>query len=494
MEVTAQESTINNVMDLYYSWLVSLVGPKGNDKVALLSTITTHDIEQKAPLYTNQVFRQFADRTVSISPEDFGAGNTNDRYSVIYDRIVAVAAAKIYAEAELTDKQKIDLDAYDGDITEAFGEIKTLRRDVLDDWTEYAKAANLEPGTPKYDLEQAKYYQPTISLIKSQRQKITKAQAKKRAIWLNVFADDPDARRLSEIFENCNDQQNMQSLPTSIDIEERYGLDPITIGAAADSGLFAFDTTLGLLPSGTLTKILDQKGERGASFEKGSEETHNHDKAWSASASGGWGLWKASASASQEKHFRQSLEKLESVTISCDFMGEYWVNRRNWFASTVFSNKYVLEVLEDDPKTAALLANVISSMIIVRGLKLTYKFRDAEDTKVWSSYNYKASGGFKVFGIGVGLGGSSSGSQLDHDVNEDDRTVTFFDGTNVCRLLALRASKVIDLPDDQIAYLNNPLENTIWGQAQIESWKEGDQLAGMMPEDMAKAAFWADDE
>ena len=490
MEIKASDSPITNVMDLYYSWLVDLIGPKGNDKVALLGSITVHDIDQAAPLYTNQVFRQFADRTITISPEDFGPGNTNDRYSVIYDRIIAVAAAQLYAEAELTDKQTVLIDGYQGDIVEAIDEIKSIRREALDDWTEYAQVAELKPGTPQYDLEKAKHYEPYIGLIKTQRQKVTRAQAKKRAIWLSVFADDPDARRLAEIYENCIAQENQQSLPTATDIEAKYGLDPITIGAAADSGMFAFETSLGMLPSGTLTKIIDLQGERGQSFKKGVQETHNHDSAWSASGSAGWGLWKAKASASQEKHFRQSISKLESISISCDFMGEYWVNRRNWFASTVLGNDYVQEVLKNDPAATALLANIISSLIIVRGLRVTYQFEHVDDTKIWSSYNYSAGGSFSIFGIGVGLGGSASGSKLDHVINEEEKTVTFFDAPDVCRLLALRVSRNLNIPDDQIAYFNDRMDETRWGQALIEAWKEGEMPPGEMPKDMQDAAFW----
>lgn len=484
MEVTAVESTITNVMDLYYSWLVKLVGPKGNDRIALLGTITVHDIDQKAPLYTNQVFRQFADRTITISPEDFGPGNTNDRYSVIYDRAIAVAGSQLYAKASLSPEQQVLLGQYQADQEEAIREIKGIRTEARDDWNAYVNTSDLKPGTPQYVLEKAKFYEPYISLIGSQRQKITHARAKRRAIWLSVFADDAEARQLAEVFENCNAPENLQSLPTANDIEVTYGLDPITISAAADSGMFAFETSLGILPSGTLTKILDLEGARGATFSSGETETHNHDAAWSASASGGWGIWKANASASEETHFRQSIKNLESISITCDFIGEYWVSRRNWYDSTIFENSYLSEYFDDNATTTALIANVISSLIIARGLKLTYKFNHVDDTKIWSSYNYSAGGGFSVFGISAGLGGSSSGSKLDHVINETDKTVTFADGKNVCRLLALRVSRNIAMPDEQVAFLHNPLESTLWGQQLISSWRNGEMTSSGVPNEM----------
>jgi hypothetical protein len=480
MDVTAAESTMKNAMDLYYSWLFALIKPTGNDKIALLSTIVTHDIVKEAPLYTNYVYRQFADRTISVSPEDFGAGNTNDRFSRIYRQIVEVAASDLYANAKLTDKQQVTLDGHAGDITEAVNEIKNIRQLTLNGWLIYAKDAGLVAGSPQWDLERAKFYQPYIALIKIQRQKIVQAQAKRRAIWLSVFKNDKSAQQLSDVFERTVAEDNQQALPTDLTIEEKYGLDPITIGAAADSGMFAFETELGLLPSGTLTRILDMKGERGEEFLKDTKETHNHDSEWHASGSGGWGLWSGKADASQEEHFRQSLSHLESITISCAFMGEYWVNRRDWFSGNILSNKYVQPVLKSDPAASALLANCISSMIIVRGLKVKYKFKNVSDTAIWSSYKYGASGGYGAFGINFGnVDGGASGNKYDQVIDTEKKTVTFLDGENVCRLLALRVSPLIpDIPLEVVEFYSKPWNESILGRQLIGLWSSGKAAYG----------------
>lgn len=482
MDITAAESTLKNVMDLYYSWLIQMIGPKGNDKIALLSTIVTHDVIKDAPLYTNYIYRQFADRTISVSPEDFGAGNTNDRYSRVYRQIIDIAATDLYASAKLTPKQEQQVDLYTGNITEAVEEIKNIRIESNRSWLEYAKQAGLQPGTPTYDLERAKYYQPYIALIKDQRQKIVTAQAKKKAIWLSVFKNDIPGRELAEIYERTIAEDNKQSLPTDINIEKKYGLDPITIGAAADSGIFAFETELGLLPSGTLTRILDMTGVRGETFKRNVTETHNHDSEWHASASGGWGLWHASASASEEHHFRQSLQNLESISISCDFMGEYWVGRRDWFSSTILTNKYVTEAIKQNPSYAARLALCISSLIIVRGLKVKYIFKNVNDTAVWSSYNYSGGGGYGAFGIDFGsVGGGSSGNSYDHVVDTTDKSVTFFDGKDVCRLLALRVSPLLNMDFEQIAFELNPLEKSVLGIKLLDLWRNVGSFAPLLP-------------
>lgn len=488
MDITAAETTIKNVLDLYYSWLIQLIGPKGNDKIALLSTILTHDIDKDAPIYTNFVFRQFADRTISLSPADFGRGNTSDRYSRVYRGIVETAASDLYANANLTNAQLGQINGYSGDITSAVTEIKNIRMDSSKSWLEYAKQAGLVPNTPQYELEKAKYYQPYIALIRDQRQKITVAQAKKRAVWLSVFKNDKPAQQLADVYERCQAEDNLQSLPTDVNVEKKYGLDAINMGAAADSGIYAFETELGLLPSGTLTKILDMTGQRGAEFIKDTVEQHNHDTEWHANASGGWGLWHANASGAQEQHFRQSLQHMESVTISCQFMGEYWVNRKDWFNSTVLTNKYVTPVLKQDPQALALLSNCISSLIIVRGLSVKYKFKDVNDTTIWSSYNYSGGGGYGAFGIDFGsVSGGASGNSYDHVIDTAEKSVTLFDGPNVCRLLALRVASLIPISLDNVAYFTKPLDESALGRVVLKSWKEGTTTYGVVPEEVSSA-------
>ncbi|MBX5164804.1 hypothetical protein [Rhizobium sp. NZLR4b] len=482
MDITAADSSIKKVLNLYYGWLVELVKPKGVDKIALMSTIVTEDIVETAPLYTNYIFRQFADRTISVSPEDFGGGNTNDRYSRVYRDLVEIAAADLYANASLTPQQQQTVDDCDTNVNTAIENIKTIRTAALEAWLAYAKEAGLKPGTPQYELAYANYYQPYIAQIKNERQKIITNQAKRRAVFLSVFKSPAD-REMANVYERCNAVESQQSLPTDLTLETKYGIDPINIGAAADGGMYAFETELGLLPSGTLTLMLHKQGERNETFSNEDEETHNHDSEWHANAGGSWGLWHASGSDSEEEHFKQSIEHLESIKISCDYLGDYWVNRRDWFSSTIFKNKHIVKALKDNPSYLTRLALCISSVIIVRGLKVEYKFRDFSDTAVWSSYNYSGGGGYGVFGIDFGsAGGGSSGNSYDHVINTKEKSVTFLDGPDVCRLLALRVSSLIDdVSLEEIGFAMSPLDQSLLGLKLLELWKENGSFIGLPP-------------
>jgi hypothetical protein len=484
MDITTSQTTLNGVLDQYYSWLVKLMGPKGNDRTALFSSVITHDILKEAPLYTLGVFRSFADRTLTISPEDFGAGNSTDRYSRRYRDLIEIAGAELYGNATYTEKQLEDLQKADGDITEAANEILRIRKEVLREWTDYSRQAALTPGTPQYTLERANFYNPYLVLIRNQRTKLSRGQSKRVAVHLSVFKGDKDAMQLSKVYERCNAIENVQPLPSSPDVEVIYKLDPIKIGEAASGGLFTFEEELAMDPSVSLIGILDKTGTRDITISNKYTADFSHDQAWSASGSASWiPIFSASVGRQSESHFRQSIQNLESITIACDYLTDCWVKRKDWFDSTIYKNKYIQAVLQDRPDMAALLALCISSAIIVRGLKVTFTFKSVNDVAVWSSWSESASGGFNVFGFSVPVGsGGSSGNSSSHKITTKDRSVTFTDGTDVCRLLALRASNLIpEVSLEAVDYFTRPLSETHLGSKVLQAWAEGETLYGQLP-------------
>ena len=353
MDITTSQTTLQGVLDQYYSWLVKLMGPKGTDRTALFSSIITHDVLKEAPLYTLGVFRGFADRTLNISPEDFGAGNTADRYSRRYRDLIEIAGAELYSNATYTKKQLEDLQKADGDITEATKEILRVRKEALKEWNDYATQAGLVPGTPQYTLERANFYNPYLLLIRNERTKLARGQAKRVAVHLSVFKGDKDAMQLSKVYERCNSIENVQPLPLSPDVEVIYELDPIKIGEAASGGLFTFEEELAVDPSVSLVGILEKTGTRDITISNQYTADFKHDESWNASGSTSWiPIFSATVGGQSESHFRQSIQNLESITIACDYMTDCWVKRKDWFDSTIYKNKYIQAVLEDRPDIA----------------------------------------------------------------------------------------------------------------------------------------------
>jgi hypothetical protein len=255
------------------------------------------------------------------------------------------------------------------------------------------------------------------------------------------------------------------------------------LALAARAGLDGFESELGMNSSSSLPRILGREGYRGQEFKTETKETHNHDSDWHYTGGAGWSVFGGNVGGGQEQRFKQSMEHLESIKIEADYLDEVWVVRRDWFSSPVLRNKYVIAELKRDPRSAGLLANCMSALIISRGLKITYKFKDQVDTQVWSNWNYKQSGGFSVFGLRFNDEGGASGSQYDRTINTVEKSVTFHDGPQVCRLLAARVSSLLkNVGQGQIAFETRPLEESDIGQRLIEAWKSGEVPYGETPQ------------
>lgn len=63
--------------------------------------------------------------------------------------------------------------------------------------------------------------------------------------------------------------------------------------------------------------------------------------------------------------------------------------------------------------------------------------------------------------------------QLRRTYNEEQRSVTFEDGENICRVLALRVSPLKTATHPLAAFMNLHLEDTTIGQELIDGWREG---------------------
>lgn len=487
---------LKDVLDQYYSWLVMLLGPKGKDKIALLGTITTLDVIKDAPLFTEGVFRSFADRTITVSPEDFGGSNATDRYSRIYSAVISRAAAVLYASTDLDEKQTLRLSGYQGDLTEATTEINSIRTLANKAWKEVVKDESLKPETPEWRLARANFYIPYLLMIKEQRNKITRARASIEAFWNSIYKENTAAAHLSEVYERCISAENLQYLPLDETIEKTYKFDPITIAEAAEGGLYPFEKELGMSASGSLTKILDLKGSRDLEIKDSTKIVNSHDKDWGGGGDASWiPIFSISGSDTNEESFRQSISNIQSINIQCDYLGDYWVRRRDWYDSSILTNRYVKAELKKNKKAAALLAMCISSMVIVRGLKVTYKFKSINDTQIWSNHNFDAGGGFNVFGINFGdVRAGHSESSYTRTIDTEKNSVTFSDGADVCRLLALRTSSLVDeMSQEQIAFETRYLEDTKLGLEVIDAWRDGAVPYGLLSPDIQKARIFSED-
>lgn len=455
IEITSEDSPIPNVLDQFYTHVHSLLSPQTEQKVALNSTLVTFDILPEAPMFTEYVFRAFADRTITASPTDFepvalGVANTNDRYSTFYTELLRQSIFDL--DATMSDEALDKIDILERDIQVLRKDMQKFIQDMFRDWNAHAKENGIEVEDPYYldkqtayftvfnFADQLQYYRETIG---DNLQKIFRIRDQQYP--------DPESRQIANLLKHATLAQYLMPRPKDPSLEEVNNYGPIELGQAyIYNNLSYFETSVDIHPSGFLPKFLDTTGKRNMRVSEGETQTLEHDSSWSASGSARKFLFfKASANASYEKHIRESVDSTVSIDIGFENIAEYWVNRGSWFASNIFDYERVQDVLSDNPRLAAMLSHCISSLVLARGMSVTYNFSKETSFKEWSKFTSSSSGSFSIFGMSIP---SSSGSYSSYDMNtrisEDNKSVTFFDDPNHVRLIGFKVDKMFDGGDE----------------------------------------------
>lgn len=468
VEITVEDSPVENALDLYYSHLYGLLSPETDQKIALNSSLVTFDILPDAPMYTEFVFRAFADRTVSLSPTDFdpvrlGVANTNDRYSKFYLDLLRHATFDLDVSLSQESLDKIDNLERENKVTRK--ELQQFTNDMFQQWRDHAETNNITEDDPYYLDKQTAFFNVNnfaeqITLFKEM---ISENIQKIYMIRWKQYPDS-ESRQLASLLKHGTLDQYLMPRPKNPMLEEINDYDPIKLGQAWIYGnLNYFEESVEILPSGWLPRFLENVGKRNFRIQKGKTAAHNHDSSWSASGSARkWFFFKASANASYEKHVRESVNSTAEIEIKFENIAEYWVNRGPWFASNIFDYERVKEVLSSNPILAARLGYAISSVVLGRGMSITYKFSKESSFKEWSKFESSASGSFSAFGLNIPMAsGSHESHRMDSKTSDDNKSVTFFDDPNHVRLLGFRVDKMFDGADEFVEASVPYLDNTI---------------------------------
>lgn len=461
VEIRVSDSPVKDALNQYYEFLYTMLNPSAKQKVALNSTLVTFDILPKAPEFTNYVFRAFADRTVTlsptaISPVALGVANTNDRYSAKYLEMLRLAIFKLDWSLSTADKDKIDLLKREN--KKLTKELQDLYTSMFDKWSSHAAHIGLKEDDPYYLDKQTAYF--NTMRFASQISEIS-GEIGENVVAMRDIRDaaypDADARRLALLHQFGTLEEGKMALPKSPRLEEVNNYDPIKLGQAyIYNNLNYFEATAEVRPSGDLPNFLIRKGFRDFEISKEATATHQHDQAWSGSASAQYWFWKASTNANYERHLKETIAATNKIHVSFENIAEYWVNRGPWYASDVFDSPRVQKVLADNPRLAALLAYSISSVVIGRGTALTLKFTQESTFSEWSKFSSSASGSFSVLGLDIPIG---SGSYSDYELHTatagDKKSVTFLDDPDHVRLLGFRVDKMFD-GAESFVHANHP--------------------------------------
>lgn len=471
LSVNPSESALPQALEQYYAELVRLIGDRAGQPLLLNNTITTLDINEKAPFYTEEVFRQFADRKFRQSPADIGTAVQAERFSFEYERVIDIASSDIDETLSEADRNRIT--ANQREINRATRELVKFEKKVSEQWNQVA--GTLKPDTPEYALRHVSFLE---SILYADQRKI--------------FTDDIASytRKVDVIRGSAYTSAQKKLLNSKFELAETYKIArPWNIYFERDfpgATIFTFadpvyrsrqlcDVSPALYPSINLVDFQKNPLEH-RQIEVTSTTTHNelHTRTWGAAGGGSFSLFGVSlgggGGGSGESSYRRAFKSVERFTMDFAGMEEVFTLPGLWYDPSLFESSELKPIFDKIPG-ARDLEFVAVSLIIARGLKLEVEFKELIETEEWSKQSFRARGGVSVFGYR--FGGSAGSSTYDYDlkISDDKKTVTFTDDPKHCRLLAVRLENIY-----QPARTDRPERNMKLGTQADQAFQE--MLAG----------------
>lgn len=461
INIPVSESALPFALEQYYSELNLIIGERAGQPLLLNNTITTFDINEEAPFYTQGVFRLFADRKFNVSPVDLGTAIQADRFSRSYEDIIGIASTQIDATLDADIAQKIQ--NYSKEIRRVMKDVVQYEISVNEDWTKIADSENLKPNDPRYTLRQLNFLE-SIFYADVKKEFETEIQSYRIAInKLRSSAYSPAQQKLIRSYNELAETYKI-ARPWETNFEKTVpGVNVLTFADPKVRIQSLCDVSPKTFPASVdLVKFkLGKDNIRNITVEENTVHNELHTRTWGAGGGGSFSAFGISVggggSSSGSSSYKKDFSSLKSFEMGFSDIAEVYVDRGLWFDPSLFSNTELKPIFDSIPG-ARDLKYVSVSLIIARGLTLKVNFNEKLDTEQWSKKTFAARGGVSVFGFRFGGRGSSTTYDYDFSQSVDKKTVTFKDDPQHCRLIAVRLEKIYH-PINDVSNIFNKLND-----------------------------------
>ena len=463
-EISLPKAKFGHALDEYYEFLHAIIGAGSlgpRQRLVTMNTITPFSIVKDKPNYNMFVLRAYADLVIRRrSGKDAGSpaapgdniiesANSGDAWSFEYFRLAfprLLQELKKYIEDPAILARIVALETtHEGAYTKYRDEINLLDTQ----WETYAKASGIsEEENP------AKYYQKKAEWWRKRRDYVQRLYDKQFSLLMDI--SDLELAHLDSqglLFKDLKDHLSklkQVKLPIRPELEDGLASDPT--GSNGD-----YDQRPALFPPGTqiFNDLLDQENDgtddqqfqRGYEVERERKTTYSHDTDWNASGSASKFMFlKASLSVAEVAHFEEQIKSIGLIQVGFRSIQEIVIVRGKWYSGAFMKSELFQKWLEQQPEFRDKLQNIITSVIVGRGLTVRLNFGTDIHQNSWRDLTVKGSGGLSVAGYRFGMSGHyHSRSEWDlKDVTKNG--VTFADGPNVCRVLGLKVEDVLGDP------------------------------------------------
>lgn len=483
INIPATDSGLPFALEQYYTELNRLIGQRANQPILLNNTITTFDIDEDAPFYTEGLFRLFADRKFSVAPENLGTAIQADRFSGQYENIIEIATTQIDANIDPSIRQKID--NYLAEIRRVRKELIDYELDVTKDWNKIVTEEGLDPNDTDYQLRRLNFYE---SIFYADRKKEFTSEIQGYRLRINQLrssAYNPSQQKLIRSYEELAEAYKI-ARPWSSRFEKT--VPNVTYLTFADPRVRTkqiCDISPSAFPAGVDLVKFQQGGDnvRSITVNEDTKHTNLHSKTWKARGKGKFNAFGirlgGSGGGSNSKTYKEEFKELKSFKMGFSDISEIFVDRGLWFDPSLFTDAE-LKVIFDKIPGARDLKYVSVSLIIGRGLTLDVNFSKELQTTNWSKTNIDGKGGVSLFGFQFGGGGSSTKYDYKFKLSDDKKTVKFEDDKKHCRLLAIRLESIYPSQSEDYDLNKNVGKLTV---DEFQKLKEGEISYGQFQSD-----------
>jgi len=478
-DITLPEAKFDHALDEYYGFLHKIVGTDSGtvtpaQRLVTMNTITPYSIVKDKPLYNMFVLRAYADLVIRRTSADIAGSpkqpaadvienaNSGDAWSFEYFRLAfpnLLQELKKYVQDPAVAAEITALEStWDGDYQKYIDELTKLE----DEWDTYAEKKGLSE-----DKNPARYFQIKAEWWRKRKDRIQWLYDKQFAILIRI-SDlelahlDATGLLLKDLKDNLS-SGNQVKLPIRPELEEGVASDPTN--SSGD-----YDKRPAMFPAGTqiFNDLLDTSndGDEKAQFQRGYEirrvktTTYSHDTDWGASGSANkFFFLRADLSVSEKAHFEEQIKQVGLIQVGFRAIQDIVIIRGRWYSGAFLKSDRFQKWLEDQPEFREKLRNLITSVIVCRGLTVKLNFETDIHQNSWRDLKTSGSGGLSVSGWNFGLSGHYN-SRTDWDLKDvTNNSVTFTDGPLVCRVIGLEVEDVLGPPKKAtyVYSLNEPI-------------------------------------
>ena len=433
-------------LDNYYDLLKTTVGGLQAEEYLQLKLVADPlDISDEKYRYWSQYnLLNRADLAIEPSPVSGTLLTSLDQLSRVYGSFLR--RLRGYAtKRELTKEENLVVANIDGDIIRLRGKRSEYVGADIINWRLHCDATGTDKGDRSAFLQWS-VMSGNGRFVEEIDRELRQLFFDRKTILDRKYSDPEDQDIVQADFDFESPQMRLR-YPMYPDYEysdrDRFSLEYLAGLPTGSSALF--DDRRALTYNMTIpTMATTSAGAFSASWDRTTSASRSIQTDWSYSGGGGWGPFRARASASEQRKMQEEFQNVTSLSLSAKAAFKVAIVYPGWFRSMLFRLAKLKANIRDfadffGPEGSLLYYP--THLILVRGFSVTFNNAQSWTFDYERKFNASAGGGFSAFGFRFGSKGSYGSHIKEHKVDKSNTNLTFSDGDGTLRFVGYTVRK-----------------------------------------------------